>query len=74
MTEPSFAPAESLKKELAYYINRPEEAAAIGAIAKERAEREYSWDAIARQTLEAYEEVLHQHSSAKEPYAPYRTK
>ena len=66
--------AESLKKELAYYINRPEEAAAIGAIAKERAEREYSWDAIARQTLEAYEEVLHQHSSAKEPYAPYRTK
>ncbi|MFZ2187870.1 MAG: glycosyltransferase family 4 protein [Candidatus Moraniibacteriota bacterium] len=65
---------ESLKKELAYYINRPEEAAVIGAIAKERAEQEYSWDAIAQKTLEVYEDALRQYSNVKEHYASYRTK
>ncbi|OGI15512.1 MAG: hypothetical protein A2878_00185 [Candidatus Moranbacteria bacterium RIFCSPHIGHO2_01_FULL_54_31] len=66
--------AESLKKVLAYYINCPAEAEAIGAIAKERAEQQYSWDAIARRTLEVYEDVLHQYSHLKEHYAEYRTK
>ena len=65
---------EALTKKLAYYINCPAEAEAIGAVAKERAQEHYSWDAIARRTLEVYEEVLHQHDHLKEHYAPHRTK
>lgn len=49
---------ESLKKELAYYVNRPDEARSIGAAAKVRAEEFYSWSAIAERTREVYEEVL----------------
>lgn len=65
---------ESLKRELAYYINRPEEAEAIGIIARERAQTRYSWDAIARQTLEVYEDAMRQHGHMKEHYVPNRTK
>lgn len=65
---------EALTKKLAYHINCPEEAAAIGAVAKARAEQHYSWDAIARRTLETYEDVLHRHAHLKEHYAPHRTK
>lgn len=65
---------ESLKNALAYFINRPEEAQAIGTIAKARAEQYYSWDAIARRTLEVYEDALHQHEQLKKHYVPHRTK
>jgi glycosyltransferase involved in cell wall biosynthesis len=65
---------ESLKKELAYFINRPDEVAAFGTMAEERVQDHYSWGAIARKTLEVYEDSLHQYSNVKEHYAPYRTK
>ncbi len=63
---------EALKKELAYYINRKEEAAIIGKLAKERAEDCYSWDAIAQKTLETYQDILK--SGMKERYAHLRSK
>jgi len=56
---------ESLKNELAYYINRPEEAEKIGAAARESIEKNYSWDAIASRTLEVYEDVLKKEHSEK---------
>lgn len=65
---------ESLKKELAYFINRPDEVKALGKIAKERIQENYSWEAIARKTLEVYEDALHQYHNAKEHYVSYRTK
>lgn len=65
---------ESLKKELAYFINRPDEVRALGKIAKERILDNYSWEAIARKTLEVYEDALHGYHNAKEHYASYRTK
>lgn len=49
---------ESLKKVLAYYVNRPAEAKAIGKAAKKRAEAVYSWTAIAAETREVYENIL----------------
>lgn len=49
---------ESLKKELAYYVNRPDEAKIIGRAARERIEQHYSWDAIARKTLDVYQDAL----------------
>lgn len=54
---------ESLKQELAYYINRPEEAGKLGATAKERIEAHYSWEAIAAKTVEVYEEVMKEHEA-----------
>ena len=64
---------EDLKEKLAFYINRPEEAKMIAHVAKERAEKCYSWDAIARRTLEVYEETIHAYS-AKGNYVHARTK
>jgi glycosyltransferase involved in cell wall biosynthesis len=58
-----------LKKELAYYINRPEEVVALGKMAEERVHDNYSWGAIARKTLEVYEDALQQYSNVKERYA-----
>lgn len=65
---------ESLKKELAYYINRPDEVAVLARLAQERVQDNYSWDAIARRTLEVYEDALYQHDNLKEHYASYRAK
>ncbi|MEK7181788.1 MAG: glycosyltransferase family 4 protein [Patescibacteria group bacterium] len=64
---------EALKKEFAYYINRPEEAKAIGEVAAKRAEEYYSWDAIANRTLEVYEDVLSK-DHLKVPYANPQSK
>ena len=63
-----------LKKELAYYINSPEEVATLGKLAETRVHDHYSWDAIARHTLEVYEDALHQSNNLKEHYAPHRAK
>lgn len=63
---------EALAKELAYYVNRPEEARAIGALAKARIEGRYSWDAIAGKTLEVYRDALKH--GMKERYAHFRLK
>ncbi|MBI2439417.1 MAG: glycosyltransferase family 4 protein [Candidatus Moranbacteria bacterium] len=58
-----------LKKELAYFINRSEEVQALGKLAEDRVRQQYSWDAIARRTLEVYEEALHQYDDVKKSYA-----
>jgi len=60
---------DSLKKELAYFINRPDEVATFGKMAEERVQENYSWGAIARKTLEVYEDAIFQYSNAKERYA-----
>lgn len=65
---------ESLKKKLAYFINRPDEVSVFGKMAEGRIQEHYSWEAIARKTLEVYEDSLHQYNNAKEHYASYRTK
>lgn len=56
---------ESLKEPMAYFANRQEEAALYGEKAQVRAERLYSWDAIARRTLGVYEEALLAASSVR---------
>jgi glycosyltransferase involved in cell wall biosynthesis len=63
---------EDLKRQLAYYANRPEEAVLIGRVARERAEERYSWDAIALQTEEVYEELVM--NGGIKRYAHVRTK
>ncbi|MEI8096499.1 MAG: glycosyltransferase family 4 protein [Candidatus Moraniibacteriota bacterium] len=60
---------DALKKELAYFINRPDEVVALGKMAEERVFDNYSWGAIARKTLEVYEDAIKQYSNAKERYA-----
>lgn len=64
----------SLKKTLAYFLSRPEEVADFGHSAQERVRLQYGWDAIARQTLEVYEDVLHKPNALKKPYVAYRAK
>lgn len=49
---------ESLKSEMASLINRPEEMELFGKLARGRAQSVYSWESIARQTVEVYEEAL----------------
>lgn len=60
---------DTLKKELAYFINQPDEVVALGKLAQERVLDNYSWGAIARRTLEVYEDSLEQYSNVKEHYA-----
>ncbi|MDD5084273.1 MAG: glycosyltransferase family 4 protein [Candidatus Moranbacteria bacterium] len=45
---------DDLRDKLAYLLNRPEEAAALGAQAQQRVADNYSWDAIAQQTVSLY--------------------
>lgn len=54
---------DSLKQELAYYINRPEEAAKLGVKAKERLVNHYSWEAITEKTVELYGEVIKEYEA-----------
>lgn len=63
---------DGLKRELAYFINRSDEVAALGHMAQERVREHYSWDAIARRTMEVYENTLHP-NNLKEPYASPRS-
>lgn len=63
----------TLRDHMAYFVNRPEEAAALGTQSRLRAEANYSWDAIARRTEEAYQEALYAHASGA-PLFPFRTK
>jgi len=48
---------ESLKAELARLLNRPDTMRGYGEAARRRAEDLYGWEAIARQTMELYEEM-----------------
>lgn len=63
---------DGLKKELAYFINRSDEVEVLGRAAQERVREHYSWDAIAKKTLEVYQDVLSQ--NLKEHYASLRSK
>ncbi len=63
---------DGLKKELAYFINRSDEVEALGKAAQERVREHYSWDAIAKKTLEVYQDVLSQ--NLKEHYVSFRSK
>jgi glycosyltransferase involved in cell wall biosynthesis len=63
----------SLKKELAYYISRSDEVAALGHAAMERVRTQYGWDTMARHTLDIYEEALRQYNTMKGHYV-YRVK
>lgn len=49
---------EGLKKELAYLLNRSDEVVALGKTAQERVREHYSWDAVAKKTIEVYQDVL----------------
>jgi len=46
---------ENLEEKLAYLLNKSDEVKKIGKCAKERVQKEYSWDSIARKTLRIYE-------------------
>lgn len=48
---------EGLKKELAYLLNRSDEVVALGRSAQERVRNHYSWDAVAKKTMEVYQDV-----------------
>lgn len=63
---------EGLKKELAYFINKDDEVAALGKAAEERIREYYSWDAVAKKTIEVYQDVIGQ--NIKEHYASFRGK
>lgn len=49
---------ESLKQEMAYYINRPDEAKRLGELGRQRIDDAFSWDAIARRTAEVYQDTI----------------
>lgn len=63
---------EGLKKELAYFVNRSDEVAALGKAAQERVHEHYSWEASAKKTLEVYQDVMNH--NMKEHYASFRSK
>jgi len=63
---------EGLKKELAYFINRSDEVEALGKAAQERVREHYSWDAVAKKTIEVYQDVMQQ--TLKEHYVSSRSK
>ena len=63
-----------LRELLAFYANRMDEAKTIGKKAQQRAEEEYSWDGIARRTLEAYQEMFQEKVILKNNYVISRSK
>jgi len=65
---------EGLRELIAFYANRIDEAKIIGQKAKTRAEEEYSWDGIARRTLEAYQEMFQEEVILKNNYVTSRLK
>lgn len=52
----------SLKKEMAYYINRPKEAAALGQEAKKYIENYHSWEVLAERAADTYRHLLKMNS------------
>jgi len=63
-----------LREKVAFYANRMDEAKLIAERAKERAEKEYSWDGIARRTLECYQELFTENNLIKNSYVTSRLK
>jgi starch synthase len=58
------ATGDDFEAHLAHALDRviadPATAARLGAAGRERAVREFGWDAVARRTVRLYEEVLKQ--------------
>ncbi len=63
---------DGLKKELAYFLNKSDEVVALGKSAQERVREHYSWDAVAKKTIDVYQDVLQ--NNLKEHYASFRNK
>ncbi len=63
---------DGLKRELAYFLNRSDEVAVLGKSAQERVREHYSWDAVAKKTVDVYRESLQ--NNLKEHYASFRNK
>ena len=61
-----------LRDKIVYLLVKPEEVEKIGLLAKEKAEKQYSWDSIARKTAQVYEELISK-KCLKEQYA-YKSK
>lgn len=53
---------EGLKSEMAALLARPDEMKLLGSLARVRAQGSYSWEAIARQTADVYEEAIRNHN------------
>lgn len=47
-----------LRDRLAYLLSRPQEVEEVGIRAKNRIEKEYSWDSIVKKTLDTYKETV----------------
>ncbi len=47
-----------LRAKLAYLLSRPEEVEKIGKLAKKRIQDEFSWDSIAKKTIEVYKTAV----------------
>lgn len=54
---------QDLKDKMAYLLNRPNEVQRISKAAKEKVEKEYSWDSIAQKTVQVYESAINKHST-----------
>lgn len=63
---------DGLKNELAYFLNRSDEVTVLGKSAQERVREHYSWDAVAKKTIDVYQDVMQ--SNLKEHYASFRNK
>ncbi len=63
---------DGLKNELAYFLNRSDEVTVLGKSAQERVREHYSWDAVAKKTIDVYQNVMQ--SNLKEHYASFRNK
>jgi len=46
---------ENLEEKLAYLLNKSKEVEKIGKLAKDKVQKEYNWDSIAKKTLKIYE-------------------
>lgn len=63
---------EGLKKELAYFLHRSDEVEVLGKLAQERVREHYSWDAVAKKTIDVYQDVMRH--NFKEHYVSFRNK
>ncbi len=63
-----------LKQKLSSLINRPDIMQLLSRLARERAQAEYDWQAIAQRTVNVYEELLTQKSDFSKAHLGWREK
>lgn len=49
---------KDLRDKLAFLLNRPDEVARLGILAKKRVQMEYGWDSIVKKTLNVYADLI----------------